>query len=534
MNKTLDINIANQIFHIDESAYRILKNYLDAIKTSLANEKSRDEIIQDIEARIAELFIERMISDKQVINIEDVNEVIKIMGQPEDFNIADDDDDTQSKTHKKTEKKLFRDKSQSYISGVCAGLSHYINVEVVWIRLVWILLTVFSSGWFILIYIILWALIPEAKTTAEKLSMKGEPITLSNIEKKIKEGYDNVSEKLKDVDVKKHSENAQNSISKFFSVLEQIVINLGKVLVKIIGFILLIFSGIGLLALIISTLGVSGIGLFSNIDLVESGLVRLDGIVITDFPAWVVILSTFLAIGIPLLFIFIFSLKMLFTNIKSIGTAFSISMVMLWLVSIAFIIFISISTSLKDKTAGEIVNTTALNLKPKDTLYLKMNANLNYTVFPFKQNQQKITYVENDDKQVLYDSNIDVKFNHISDDRAFIRISKWTYDFEESTARNKASLIKYDYEINENSFIFDSYMLAPKDLKNNSIGIDIDIYLPEDVLISLDESTDDFIENYFNANESENPYKEYFILKENRLFCESCEEKSEPTGNLNE
>lgn len=106
MNKTLDINIANQIFHIDESAYNILKKYLDDIKLYLTEEESRDEIIQDIESRIAELFIERMISDKQVIGDNDVYEVIKIMGQPEDYNLSDTED---HKTYKgsKPEKKLL-------------------------------------------------------------------------------------------------------------------------------------------------------------------------------------------------------------------------------------------------------------------------------------------------------------------------------------------------------------------------------------------------------------------------------------------
>ena len=235
MNKTLDINIANQIFHIDEQAFKILKKYLDDIKTYLSKEESRDEIIQDIEARIAELFIERMISDKQVINDNDVNEVIKVMGQPEDYNLSDEDDNSNSsRTSGNAEKKLYRDREMAYISGLSAGMAHYLNVEVIWIRLIWILFTVFSTGWLILAYIILWILVPEAKTTAEKLAMKGEPVNLSNIEKKIKEGYDNVSEKIKGVDVEKHSKNAQSSISSFFSQLEKFLLSLGKVILKII------------------------------------------------------------------------------------------------------------------------------------------------------------------------------------------------------------------------------------------------------------------------------------------------------------
>ena len=267
MNKTLDINIANQIFHIDENAYKVLKNYLDAIQRSLANEVSREEIIQDIEARIAELFIERMISDKQVISVEDVNAVIKIMGQPEDYHLSDEDEPA-AKASYKSSKKLYRDKDSSYISGLSAGLGHYLNINPVWIRLLWILFTVFSTGWFILIYIILWIIVPEAKTTAEKLAMKGEPINLSNIEKKIKEGYENVSEKLKDVDVEKHSKKAQSAISSFFDGLEKVLRTLGKVVVKFIGIIIVLASGLGIVSLLVATLSISGLGFFSDVNYV--------------------------------------------------------------------------------------------------------------------------------------------------------------------------------------------------------------------------------------------------------------------------
>lgn len=529
MNKTLDINIANQIFHIDENAYKILKNYLDAIKTYLANEVSRDEIIQDIEARIAELFIERMISDKQVINTEDVNDIIKIMGEPKDYSISDDEDEQQHDTYQKINKKLYRDKEQSYISGVAAGLGHYLGIDVVWIRLLWILFTIFSTGWFIIIYILLWILIPEAKTTAEKLAMKGEPINLSNIEKKIKESYDNVSEKIKDVDMKKHSKNAQNNISTFFTELEKIIIKLGHVLVKIIGFILMLISGLGLLSLLFTGLGLGSIGLFGNIDLIDSGLVRFDGLIIDGIPSWLVISSAFIAAGIPLLLIFIFSLKMLFSNLKRISKTFVFSMIALWILSIAFLIFMGINSSMKERVSGEIVNTESLQLTPQDTLFIKMKGNLNYTVTPFKHNTSKVTYDENDNK-ILYDSNVDVKFNHTSDNVAYIRISKWTYAYDEKKAREQSHLIEYNFDIDTNQISLDSYLLAPIDFKDNYLGVDIDIYLPENVKINLDKNTNDFIENYFESIESQNKFDEIYILNDNKLFCTSCE-KIETSGN---
>ena len=146
MNKTVNINLAGIFFHIDEDAFLKLKNYLDAIKHSFTDSQGRDEIIQDIEARIAELFAEKRETDKQVIGMREVDAVIEIMGQPEDYKVDDDifeDEETshssysntkhtEAKTEKRN-KKLYRDPDNSYISGVSSGLGHYFSIDPVWV-----------------------------------------------------------------------------------------------------------------------------------------------------------------------------------------------------------------------------------------------------------------------------------------------------------------------------------------------------------------------------------------------------------------
>ena len=167
---------------------------------------------QDIEARIAELFNEKRKDDRQVISIKEVEEVIAIMGQPEDYMLDEEifeDEPTYSAETKRVGKQLFRDTEHSYIGGVSSGLGHYLGIEAIWIRLIWVLLTIGSSGAFILIYIALWIFVPEAKTTADKLAMRGEEVTISNIERKIREGFDNVAGKVKDVDYEKYGTRAK-------------------------------------------------------------------------------------------------------------------------------------------------------------------------------------------------------------------------------------------------------------------------------------------------------------------------------------
>ena len=182
MKKTISINLAGLFFHIDEDAYNQLQNYLAAVKRSMQNEQGTSEIIADIEARIAELFSERISSSQQVITSKIVEDIINIMGQPEDYNIDDENHNNTTDEHtNNTNKRLFRDKENAFVGGVSAGLGHYFGIEALWVRLIWILL-VFGLGTGVLLYVILWCLIPAANTTAEKLSMMGKPINITNIE----------------------------------------------------------------------------------------------------------------------------------------------------------------------------------------------------------------------------------------------------------------------------------------------------------------------------------------------------------------
>ena len=184
MNKTVNINLAGIFFHIDEDAYLKLQRYLEAIKRSFTDSQGRSEIIADIEARIGELFSERIQNEKQVVGIKLVDEVITIMGQPEDYLVDDEifEDEPRAKTtySSRPTKKLYRDTDNSYIGGVAAGLSHYFGIESIWMRIIWLILAIGSGGTFIFIYLIFWALVPEARTTAEKLTMTGDPVNISN------------------------------------------------------------------------------------------------------------------------------------------------------------------------------------------------------------------------------------------------------------------------------------------------------------------------------------------------------------------
>ena len=196
MNKTININLGGIFFHIDETAYQRLKRYLDAIRKSLSDDpQGREEIITDIESRISELLSERIKDARQVVSDSDIEEIIAVMGQPEDYMVDEElfnEGASGSKSYSKNTsytKKLFRDGDDKFLGGVSSGIGHYIGIDAIWIRLLWLVLA-FGYGVGFVVYFILWILLPEAKTTAEKLQMEGEPVNITNIERKIREEFE--------------------------------------------------------------------------------------------------------------------------------------------------------------------------------------------------------------------------------------------------------------------------------------------------------------------------------------------------------
>jgi phage shock protein PspC (stress-responsive transcriptional regulator) len=197
MKKTLNINIKGIIFYVDEDAYNKLNTYLEEIKTHFRNKKGQEEIINDIENRIVELFQQKLSGKKQVIVMEDVEEVISIMGHPADFD-EDSEEDQVSYISGKGKKRLFRNIDDRMLGGVCSGLGAYFNIDATIVRIIF-LLALFLAGGSILVYIVLWIVIPPARSVSEKLEMQGDPVTISNIEKAFKEEMNEIKDKLDDL-----------------------------------------------------------------------------------------------------------------------------------------------------------------------------------------------------------------------------------------------------------------------------------------------------------------------------------------------
>ncbi len=183
MKKTLTVNLNNIVFHIDDDAYELLQNYLSAVEKQLSEDERKD-VMSDIEARVAELFTERLQRNKNVVNKEDVEQIIEVLGKPSQFGGEESETETQSETgkqDKKRSRRFYRDPENTVLGGVCGGLSAYLGMDVTLLRIIFIILVFVGVGMIIPVYLIVWLIAPPAVTVAQRLEMQGEDVTIDSI-----------------------------------------------------------------------------------------------------------------------------------------------------------------------------------------------------------------------------------------------------------------------------------------------------------------------------------------------------------------
>lgn len=376
MKKTFTINISGSVFHIEEDAFEKLQDYLQRLNRYFGSQPGGQEILQDIEARVAELLQEKITEKQEVVTNEWVEEVIGRMGKPEDFmesEQAESAGNTASEVKgEKIRKRMYRDPENRVLGGVCSGMGTYFNIDPVFLRILFVLLVFIGVGVSAIAYVVFWIVVPAARTTAQRLEMRGEEPTISNIQKTIQEEVKEVKNSFSKMNQSESFRKGKETANKAGQASVQVLQGLGRAFGVFLGGLLIFLGFIGLVTFLISlALGGSvfhgNAGTFqSNVDL--SGLL---GLFISPGLVGVSILLIVLLIGIPLLAILFVGTKLVFryrTNNKLIGLgAFGI-----WLVALISILAL---------TAGQARNFTLENAvstgKPIDcqsckTLYLQL------------------------------------------------------------------------------------------------------------------------------------------------------------------
>ncbi len=530
MNKTVNINLAGTSFHIDEDAFGKLSRYLDAIRKSLKGADGSEEIMQDIEARIGELFSEKIENPTQVITLKMLDEVIAVMGQPEDYEVDDeifDDVPPASKAHTKsrgnaTHKQLFRDIDDKYISGVSSGIGHYIGVDAIWIRLIWILLVVAGMGSPIVIYILLWILVPPALTTSDKLKMTGEAINISNIERKFKEGFDNVADRVKNVDYDKYGNKVKTGATSFFDSLGNVIKTLFKIFAKFIGLLIIIVSLSTIIGLIVGFFTFGSLDFWGNSEITEY-IALVDT---TNVPLWLIALLSLFAVGIPFFILFILGLKLLISNLKSMSTTLKIVLIVVWALSVIGLAILGIKQATEQAYDGNFITEQTMAIKTGDTLQIGMRADKQYSYEVSRNNSMEIKYTDAD-KRVIYSNDIYVKIESTKDPIGKIVIEKYAEGNNHLDAKKRAEAIEYSYTFNDNRLLLDGFFITETANKYRNQQIEITVYVPEGTIIYSEENATSYYgynSEFAKLNDWDNEAHHYLILK-NKSECLDCLEE---------
>ena len=473
MNKTVNINLASTFFHIDENAYQILECYLRKLKEGFKDTAGGEEILQDIEARIAELFQDLKTNPDYVINTADVEKIIGIMGEPETVLSEEDINTSQEKIHRK----LYRDPEDKYIGGVAAGLGHYFKIDATWIRLIWLFLALFSGGVFTLIYILFWILVPLAKTTGDLLRMKGEPVNIATIKKKIKEEFDDVTTKIKDLDYEKAGNTLKKKSKNFFQFLENLIRKIPSIILKLIGLLFLLISISSIFALFIGSFVLLGLGnLLLPFQFVDLGV----------FPDSFWRIALILAVLIPFIFLFLLGIRLLRGVSSRIGSVSRLVLFSLWIIAIGTLVFTGTNQIRKNSITATQTTIHELAIENEDTLRVSLFINeIKPNSWKFKKNNPLNALsrrIEKSQKLVT----LSIKPNKLTSTALEIQASAKGAD--EKKAQQAVEQLTYRWE-QEGAFLFLDDQIKNLPLSGfQTKNIDMTLLLKEGQIIALDES----------------------------------------------
>jgi len=370
MNKTIIININGIVFHIEEDAYEVLKNYMTDVKRHFMNSDDSLEITTDIENRIAEMFNELLANEnKQVIIEQDVKSVIEQMGTVADFEKSEQDTEpsfAHTYYNSGATRRLFRDPDDHLIAGVCAGIANYFNIDVVWIRLAFALI-VLAGGAGIILYIILWIVIPKAVTRADRMVMKGEKLNLQGFKKNFEEEMGSIRSNLSNFhqEARPFVYKTRDFIGDFIYHLGTFFGSAGKVLLKLIGLFILLCCFSALVFFIVAFVALLSYGYFGPFHGLPYRLLQ-------HHHATYIYVSAFLIVIMPVLSIIMLVFKGIF-NVGAVNRSTGTTALVVWLFSIG--VFVYYVTSIVSEFRSSASYSETMNLKPsKDNIYyLKLN-----------------------------------------------------------------------------------------------------------------------------------------------------------------
>ena len=500
MKRAIKINLGGQVFHIDEDAYEKLKIYLDTISSHFSDVQESREIIDDIENRIAELLNEKLSDSSRVVTIKDVNEIIEIMGKPEE--IVDEEGTGEKRQRHSYEnrrsRRLYRDPDNAVIGGVAAGLSAYFNVDLLLIRILFVVLILAGAGFPLILYLVLWIAVPKAVTAAEKLEMEGEKVNVSNLEKKIREEYEDVKENFKKARNSDAGRRTESFFQEFFRIIGVIIVALAKIVLAFIavGFVI---AGISLIA---SLIGVAffgaGMGTLGIFNLWEPDVHNFITPFINPVNLTVIAVAGILLVLIPVLAIIYGLFKALF-RFKARDRGLGMSAFALWILALITVITLGIIEGKEYLEDEDVISTFEFDDLYSDTLFITMNNDqiaLMEDKDEFGINDR--WYFMGEEDEIYGKVEIDLR----STDNTYfsLNIEKTSFGSNYNEALRYAENINYSFTRTDSLLVFDPYFNSEYEEKWRAQQVELTIYIPEGKAIQFNKEVSDHIDYARNEN----------------------------------
>ncbi len=478
MNKTVNCNLAGIVFHMDEDAFAKLNAYINTIRKYFEGSEGRDEIIADIEARFAELFQEKLSKTKEVIGLKEVEEVIAIMGEPEAYLDEAEEPMNSSGSSQSTNKggkRIFRNPDDSVIGGVCGGLAAYFGVDPLIFRLAFLILF-FGFGTGLILYILLWIVIPEAKTAAEKLQMRGEPVNASNIGKVINEEFQSVKSKVSDsaqkFGNKENREEIKHGIEKVFDGIWQIITFIFKFIFKIIGAALIILGVVITLSLLSSFFGF-GFAFLPFYDAHPMAAADLEVLAQSFFLnerqiTWIFIGLAGFAL-VPILHLIYFGLQLIFKT-QSMPRALSIGLGSIWFISLLILAGNLIALASDFRSYASYTQEIEIQSDSASTLFLDLDESL------FDEEEYELFYEEYENLLVSNQVELDVKKGF--GNYPMLRVKHKARGRSRLAARANAKTLNYTFTQTDSLLTFNDYFTLDAKDKWRFQEVELDLLIP--------------------------------------------------------
>lgn len=597
MKQVININFQGRVVPIEVTAFDLLKSYTESLNRHFANEEGKEEIINDIESRIGELFQEKITKGATCITEDDVNAIINTMGRPEEFEAMDDtqshssassssgQEQANTSTSFAGNKKLFRDENDKVLGGVCSGLANYFNIDVVVARIIFVVLLFsgigfltyiimwiavpssastqlgstrkklfrdpdeklmagvcsgignyfginawiprvlfilpflsFISRWghwgfgdfgdvvrftfsptSLIVYIILWIVIPEALTTSEKLEMKGEKVDMNSIKASVMEEMKGVGKKAStfgkeaSVAITEKANTLANDTKNFARRNRGGFGNVIAMIAKIFAYFVIGCVGFALVMALFG-LAIVSIGLFPLKDFLIGGTDQ-------NLYAWGTLMFF---IAVPIIGIITWIIRKIArsrNNGKMLGFTFGALWVIGWICFILLVSSISrdFSYSSKNITEQEVVLSNPmvdkLEITAKSPLY-KYNRIASLRFEPFEGINEDTAYV----------NNVDVRIVKSTNDSFRVTVIKTATGRSRSMAENNAAKIQYSGVQKDTVLLMDKGIGINKTDKFRNQRVVITVYVPAGKRIKIDKSINWYNDVHFGGDWNDNDW----------------------------